>query len=54
MVSNVVSESTTKKICSLTAAIINAVDDANLNAILTITQEEGYVAYYTTHVESAL
>ena len=45
------SQSPTKKICFLTAAIINAADNGNLAAKITITQEEGSVDYSTTHVE---
>ena len=51
MVSDVVSEPPTNKIRSLSSSIIIAVYNTNLAAKLTITQEEGYVAYYTTHVE---
>ena len=45
------SEPPTKKIRSLTVSIINAADNVKLSAKLTTTQEEGYVAYYTAHVE---
>ena len=44
-------EPPTKKIRSLTAAIINASDNGNLAAKITITQEEGYVYYSTKHAE---
>ena len=54
VVSDVVSEPPTKKLRSLTAAIINATGNANLSAKLTITQEEGSFAYSTIHVEEAL
>ena len=53
MVSDFVSEPPTKKIRSLTVAIINAAEDSNLTEKLTITQEEGSVASSTTHVEEA-
>ena len=48
------SEPPTKKIRSLTAEIINAADDVNLAAKPATTQEDGSVAYYTTHTEEAL
>ena len=41
-------ESPTKKIRSLTAAIINAADNENLAAKITITREEGSIDYSTT------
>ena len=44
----------TKIIRYLSAAIINVVNITNLDAKLTITQEEGSVHYSTTHVEEAL
>ena len=53
MVSDIVSEPATKKIRSLTSAIINAADNGNLDKKLTITKDEGYVAYSKTHVEEA-
>ena len=54
MLSDVVSESPTKKFRSLNAAIINTAYNVNLAAKLTITQEEGLFAYSTTHVEESL
>ena len=51
VVSDVVSGPPNKKIRSLAAAIINAVDNANFTEKLTITQEEGYISYSTTHGE---
>ena len=48
------SEPLTKKSRSLSAAIINAAYDGKLTAKLTITQEEGYVAYYKTNIEEEL
>ena len=53
MVSYVVSETLTMKICSLTSAIINVADNANLAAKITITQEEESIASSTTHVEAS-
>ena len=47
-------EPPTKKSRSLTAAKINAADNGNLYEKLTITQEEGYVDYSTTHLEEGL
>ena len=44
----------TKKSHDLTAAIINRADNWNLAAKLTITQKEGSVDHYTTHVEESL
>ena len=51
VVSYVMSETPTKKIRSLTVSIINAADNVKFSEKLTTTQEEGYVAYYTAHVE---
>ena len=51
VVSDVMNEPPTKKICSLTSAIINAAENRNLAAKITITQEEVSVDYSTTHVE---
>ena len=42
------------KIRSLTAAIINAPDNQNLDTKIEITQEKGSVDCYTTNVEEAL
>ena len=47
-------EPPTKKSCSLAAAIINAADNVNLAAKITITQKEGSLDYSTTHVEEEL
>ena len=47
-------EPPTKRIRSLTEAIINAADDVNFSEKITITQEEGSVSYSTTHLEEAL
>ena len=44
VVPDVVSETLTKKIRSLTSSIINAAANGNLDAKLTITQEEVYAA----------
>ena len=54
MVSDVMSGPPTKKSHDLTAAIINRADNWNLAAKLTITQKEGSVTYFTTHVEEVL
>ena len=54
VVSDVMYEPPTKKIRSLTEAIINAAYDVNLAAKMTITQEEGSVNYSKTHLEEAL
>ena len=43
VVSDVMYEPPTKKIRSLTTAIINVADNGNLDGKITITQEEGYV-----------
>ena len=53
LVSYVVSEPLKNKSCSLTVAITNAADHANLASKPTITQEEGYVASSKTHVEES-
>ena len=50
VVLDVVSEPPTNKSSSLTAAIINVANNANLSAKLTITQEELSIAYSTTHI----
>ena len=47
-------EPPTKKSCSLAAAIINAADNVNLAAKITITQKEGYLDYSPRHVEEEL
>ena len=52
MVSDVVSEPSTKTIHSLVTAIINAVYNENLDAKTRITQEEVSVASSTSHVEA--
>ena len=52
MLSYVVSEPPTNKRSSLPEVIINSSDNANLDAKITTTQEEGYVASYTTYVEA--
>ena len=54
VVPDVVSETLTKKIRSLTSSIINAAANGNLDAKLTITQEEVCVASSTAHIEAAL
>ena len=51
MLSDVVSELTTKKKYSLTVAIINTEDNEKMDAKITIIQEEGYVSSSTTHVK---
>ena len=53
MVSYVVSEHPNKKIRSLISAMINAADNTNLAAKLTITKEEVSIASSTTCVEAA-
>ena len=53
MLSDVVSELTTKKKYSLTVAIINTEDNEKMDAKITIIQEEGYVSSSTTHVKLA-
>ena len=54
MVLDIVYELPTKKSCSLTAAMINAADNATLDPKTTISKEEGYVASFTTHVKGEL
>ena len=54
MVLDVVSAPTTKESCSLTADMINAADNTNLTPKTTITQEEGYVDSFKTHVKEEL
>ena len=54
VVSDVMYEPPTKKSRSLTAAIINAADNRNLDAKITITQEEVSVDYSTIYVEESL
>ena len=54
MASDVVSEPPTKKSCSLSVSTINAADNVNLAGKIKITQEDGSVASYTTHVEAEL
>ena len=51
VVSDVMYELPTKKSSSLTAAMINAEDNGNLDSKIAITQEEGSVDYSTEHVE---
>ena len=51
VVSDVVSGPPLKKIRSLNAYVINTVENEKMSAKITITQEEGSVDYYTTHVE---
>ena len=45
------SETSIKKICFLTSVIINAEDNSNFDAKLTIKQEELSVASYTKNPE---
>ena len=51
LVSDVMYEPPTKKICSLNAAIINEANNGNSVAKIMMTQEEGSVDYSTTHKE---
>ena len=51
MVSDVIYEPPSNKNRYLTVSIINAADNVKFSEKLTTTQEEGYVAYYTAHVE---
>ena len=47
-------EPPTKKSRSLTEAIIDEAYNGYLTEKITITQEEGYVDYSTTHIEESL